>query len=198
MDLQKMVDNQIVVAREKRMKTKKSKGPTGCSKRKYDKNNNLIYYVSDTGVKVWMKYDKNNNEISIKTNKDFKESAEYDENNNQIHKVNCDGSWSSRKYNERNEVIYSEDCAYIGGRISKDWYKYDDDGNQIYTRCSSGSEIKRKFNSNNELTDTKIFMDGQEIWKEKLCWCETRQSGRVIMGTFLFIPSPSPVTGTSL
>ena len=53
-----------------------------------DKNGNLIYEISSMGHEHWYKYDKNNNLIYYKHNDGLKEEerwSEYDENNNLVY-----------------------------------------------------------------------------------------------------------------
>ncbi len=76
--------------------------------KKYDKNNNLIYFKNSKGSEYWMGYDKNNNKIHNKTSYGFEEWAKYDENNNVIHSkyidsYNCYNHWY--KYDENNKQI---------------------------------------------------------------------------------------------
>lgn len=58
--------------------------------KKYDENNNLIYYTNSDGIKQEWFYDERNNLISY-IDDDYEWKKVYDENNNLIHYTNSKG-----------------------------------------------------------------------------------------------------------
>ena len=52
---------------------------------KYDKNGNMIYSKSSSGLECTRTYDEKGNEIYFKNSKGREEWKEYDENNNLIY-----------------------------------------------------------------------------------------------------------------
>ena len=72
------------------------------------------------------KYDENNNEIYYKNSFGYENWKEYDENNNLIHYKNTDGYECWKKYDENNLLIHFK--SSLG---SKCWYKFDENNNCI-------------------------------------------------------------------
>jgi YD repeat-containing protein len=79
---------------------------------KFDKNNNMIEYIGDSGRKETWKYDKNNNKIEHIDFYGDKETWKYDKNNNMIEHIFSDGRKESWKYDKNNNKI--EHISYSG------------------------------------------------------------------------------------
>jgi len=77
--------------------------------KKFDKNNNCIYYKNSNGQEFWKEFNQNNNLIHYKNNMDYEEWYEYDQNNNLIHYRNSNGSEYWSRYNNHNELIAYKD-----------------------------------------------------------------------------------------
>ncbi len=78
--------------------------------KKYDENNNCIYYKYSDNYEIWREYDENNNEIHCKNNYGEEAWKEYDKNNNLIHYKASNGGECWYKYNEYNKqtIIITE------------------------------------------------------------------------------------------
>jgi len=76
--------------------------------RKYDKNNNEIYFENSDGYWTKRKYDKNNNEIYFEDNSGYWWKSKYDKNNNEIYFEDSKGCREKKKYDKNNNLIYYE------------------------------------------------------------------------------------------
>ena len=82
--------------------------------KKYDENNNLIYFKLSNNYEYWGEYDENNNYIYSRNSWGYEFWREYDKNNNLIHYKNSSGNENWYKYNELGKQI----------NITKKEYKY--------------------------------------------------------------------------
>ncbi len=71
----------------------------------HDERGNLIYFKSSTW-EYWKKYDKNNNCIYYRISTCFEYWKEFDENNNLIHYKNSYNSEKWFKYDKNNKQIF--------------------------------------------------------------------------------------------
>ena len=103
--------------------------------RKYDENNNLIYFRnSNNGTEIWYKYDENNNETHYKSTSGKEYWREYDKNNNEIH-------WNDTNNNEY-------------------WYKRDENNIPIEITEQEFKQIERtKLYFNNKKSNRFELMD---------------------------------------
>ncbi|MEK0341922.1 MAG: hypothetical protein QQN40_07480 [Nitrosopumilus sp.] len=103
--------------------------------KKYDENNNLIYWKNENNhrfLERWIKYDKNNNKIHYKDTNDYEVWQEYDENNRII-------------------------CYKDSGR-DECWYKYDENNNREEITEKEFLEIKyAKKQIKNDQEEEKIL-----------------------------------------
>ena len=85
--------------------------------KKYDKNNNEIYYEDSGGFWRKRKYDENNNKIYWETSNGYWEKSKYDENSNEIYYENSGGYW--RKKDGENTLEFKDGKYFLNGKLMK-------------------------------------------------------------------------------
>lgn len=125
--------------------------------RKYDKNNNLIYYKNyiyeNCICEYW--YDSNGNIIHCKNSNGCEYYKEYDENNNKIHYYDNSGHEEIWKYDKNNNKIYYRDSLGC-----EEFWGYDENNRLIYYK-NNQCEKRYEYNSNGKKHRRFICINGE-------------------------------------
>ena len=110
----------------------------------FDKDGNKIYdhkieFSDGTKCSVSRKFDKNNNEIYYETSKGYWKKFEYDENGNLIYTEDSHGIWKKYKYNEQGKKTYYEDC--FGCKIK---YEFNEHGHRTLRKVLNCDSFREK------------------------------------------------------
>ncbi len=104
--------------------------------KKYDKNNNLIYFKDSKGDELWQEYDENNNMIHHKDSNGFEKWCKYDYDGTNMTLLKSSQGYSI-------EYIYDKNGNKTLSKGSKGFSEekiYDDDNNMISYKNSNGRE----------------------------------------------------------